>query len=211
MSRLDDDIALIGRMIDRFAASNPTLCWSGASTSPDDFGVPADMWASEVDGDGCVTWRVMPSTLKEHAVDRLQSDFDIDFPPIFRAYLLARHHCFDQLGSIKHSQVFMFPDVPTRDPLRKIRSTLEGWRVLLPAGLIPFAEFGDGWGPMCFDAGARRSDGDCPVLWLDHEQIIPLGDQKLGQRDLLRQFERPLYASFAELLDDVFNVNAIDA
>ena len=28
---------------------------------------------------------------------------------------------------------------------------------------------------MCFDAFNRASDGECPVVWMDHELLIPLG------------------------------------
>lgn len=203
-----DDVARIGQMIDRYAAaSDPMLLRSVASTRPSDFGVPPEMWAGDVDRDGWVAWRVMPSTLRASDVDELQSAFSVVFPPLFCAYLLARHHCFDQVGSIKYNQQILLPDVPTRDPLRNLRESLEAWCILLTAGLIPFAEWGDGWGPMCFDAESRCDDGECSILWLDHEEIIPLGEMA-SQRHVLRSFEKPLYASFEDLLEDVFAVPA---
>lgn len=201
-----DQVAQIGQMIDRYtAASNPMLLRGVASQRPSDRGVPPDMWASKVDREGWVTWRVMPSTLHASDIDQLQLDFSVVFPPLFRAYLLARHHCFGQVQSLKHDQLIMFPDLPTREPLHSLRQSLHAWKFLLPAGLIPFAEWGDGWGPMCFDTQSRHGDGECPILWLDHEQIIPLGE-KASDRQVLRRLEMPLYGSFRDLLEDVFAV-----
>lgn len=201
-----DDIARIGQMIDRFAAaSDPIFLQGGASERPTDHGIPPEMWASDVDREGWVAWRVMPSTLRPADIDQLQSQFSVALPPQFRAYLLARHHCFAQVKSVKYDQLIFFPDLPTRDPLRSLRESLKGWRFLLPTGLIPFAEWGDGWGPMCFDTKKRRDDGDCPILWLDHEQIIPLGE-RVSDGEVLRKFEKPLYASFHDLVEDIFAV-----
>jgi hypothetical protein len=56
---------------------------------------------------------------------------------------------------------------------------------------------------MCFDTRRRHQDGDCPILWLDHEEVIPLGE-KASVRANLARLEKPLYDSFAELLQDVF-------
>ena len=60
-------------------------------------------------------------------------------------------------------------DTPVEKPLKPIRELMKGWQPLIAAGYIPFAEWGDGWGPMCFDSVKRSPDGDCPVVWMDHE------------------------------------------
>ena len=57
---------------------------------------------------------------------------------------------------------------------------------------------------MCFDVGARGADGDCPVVWLDHEHVIPLGEEAGGRREAMQPLARPLYGSCGEFLFDVF-------
>ena len=69
---------------------------------------------------------------------------------------------------------------------------------------IPFAEWGDGWGPMCFDTRRHASDGDCPIVWMDHEILAPLGEQRRRMRKEVLPLAQPLYETFRELLTDVF-------
>src|SRR6185369_9323410 len=49
--------------------------------------------------------------------------------------------------------------------------------VLLPGGYIPFARPVDGrtYDPICFDNNRMQPDGDCPIVRLDHEDILVLG------------------------------------
>ena len=45
--------------------------------------------------------------------------------------------------------------------------------VLLPNGLLQFGKGGGGhYDPICFDIGARRKQGDTPVVRIDHEEIL---------------------------------------
>jgi hypothetical protein len=79
---------------------------------------------------------------------------------------------------------------------------MRSWRQLIDAGFIPFTQWGDGWGPMCFDAQHRASDGDCPIVWLDHERLIP--PEICLQREQVMPWVQPLYGSCREFLEDVF-------
>jgi hypothetical protein len=42
------------------------------------------------------------------------------------------------------------------------------------------------------------------ILWLDHEEIIPLGEKAVDRKNLNR-LEHPLYDYLDEFLKDVFN------
>lgn len=75
---------------------------------------------------------------------------------------------------------------------------------MIGAGFAPFAEWGDGWGPMCFDLEQRGKDGDCTVVWMDHERLISLGPEPCGQRETVSPLAQPLYGSYREFLTDVF-------
>ena len=204
---MDDGVRWIGGLIDAYAAAAPKMeRWGVASSDVRDHGVPPDMWVGPVDADGWVEWAVLPSTLTTRDVEAIETEFGIQFPPAFRAYLLARHHCFDQLRSARYDQLILFPAVPTRDPFDWLKSELTVWHQLLGIGLIPFAEWGDGWGPMCFDVAKRQADGDCLVCWLDHEWLIPLGRDGGLDRAGAQSLVQPLYRSCREMLRDLFRV-----
>ena len=57
---------------------------------------------------------------------------------------------------------------------------------------------------MCFDTGRRAPDGDCPVVWMDHEVLVPLGEEHWRIRGTVLPLAQPLYESCPELLADVF-------
>ena len=168
-------------------------------------GVPPEMFDGEVNSEGWVAWRLLPSTLVESDVTQLETQYGVSFPPLFRAYLLALFQLFDQIHSERHDQQILNTDVPSNDPLGPITRLLDAWKPLLYARFIPFAEWGDGWGPMCFDTANRLDDGDCPIVWMDHEQLIPLGPDKLGYRESVVAHVNPLYASYREFFGDVFS------
>ena len=87
--------------------------------------------------------------------------------------------------------------------MQKLRKEIGAWQPLLAAGFVPFAEWGDGWGPMCFDGLRRAADGDCPVVWIDHERLARLG-KAMGEREAVLPWVQPLYDSCREFLADVF-------
>jgi hypothetical protein len=202
---LNDDIQFVGKLIDQYAARAPQK--HVAAEDPEDDGAPPDMQAGPVDEEGWVEWKPIPSTLRESDVAEVEEEFGVEFPPLFRAYLLARFQLFDQLQSVRHGQGLLMTAVPSGQRLDPIRESLEVWQSspLIPAGFIPFAEWGDGFGPVAFDTSKRASDGDCPVVWMDHELLIELDDDgSSGNSDAVRALAQPLYGSFREFLADVF-------
>lgn len=197
-----EDYAFVGRLIDEYAVD----AWRRgvASKDPMDAGVPPEMQVGEINEDGWVEWRVLPSTLTEADVIAVEKEFGMTFPPLFRAYLLARFQLFDQVHSCRYDQQIFMTDTPAGKPLQPLRDLMKSWRPLIDAGYIPFAQWGDGWGPMCFDSVNRRADGECPIVWMDHELLIPLGSEKCRQRESVLPLAQPLYASCREFLMDVF-------
>ncbi len=202
----DEDTAAVGRMLDEYASGIPDpIFMMGVACEPgEDRGVPLDMQAGPVNRDGWVAWKVIPSTLSEAEVGALETEFGVQFPPLFKAYLLVRHHLFDQVKSRRYDQQIFMPAVPSRRRLGWLREEMRAWQPLVAAGYIPFAEWGDCWGPMCFDTERRGDDGDCPIVWMDHERLIPLGAERCRVRAELLPLVQPLYGSFREMLTDVF-------
>lgn len=163
------------------------------------------MFDGDVNDDGWVAWRMLPSTLYDPDVSQLENEFKIQLPPLFRAYLLAGFQLFDQIHSLRYEQLIFNTDVPSNNPLGPTRDLIVAWQPLLSARFVPFAEWGDGWGPMCFDAENRGEDGDCPIVWMDHELLFRLGEEKCGDRDSVLPHVNPLYSSYREFFDDTFS------
>lgn len=203
---LAEDIDFVGRLLDDYATgvTDTIAMMHVAANDPADRGVPPEMQVGIVNADGWVTWRMIPSTLTAPDVEAVEREFTAEFPPLFRAYLLARHHLFDQVQSRRHDQLIFMTDVPSRRPLRRLRDELRAWQPLIAADYIPFAEWGDAWGPMCFDGQHRAADGDCPIVWMDHERLIPLGPDRCRIRSAVQPWVQPLYDSFREMLSDIF-------
>lgn len=182
---LAEDVAEIGRLIDTFDALHPFA----AVFEPDDDN----------------TARVFPSTLTEQALFAGERELGVQFPPGFRAYLLARCHPFDQLLSQRYREhLVLWPEVPSDDPLRGVRWKINDWRAVLGAGYIPFAQWGDGYGPMCFDTARRAPDGECPVVWIDHDELHQLETDTISLRTNIEPLARPLYANSREMIFDLF-------
>jgi len=199
---LTEDIAWVGQLVDAYAAEADRR--GVASQRPQDSGVPAAMQVGQIDAEGWVEWRVLPSTLSENELRQFEDKWGVQLPPLFRAYLLARFHLFDQVTSRRHDQLILMTDTPAGKPLAPLLLLLSAWRPLIDAGFIPFAEWGDGWGPMCFDTERRAADGDCPVIWMDHESLASLSEEKRRARKRVLPLAQPLYESFRELLIDLF-------
>jgi hypothetical protein len=199
---VSEDSAFVGQLLDTYAVDYYRM--GVASQDPKDAGVPPEMQVGEVNVEGWVEWRVLPSTLTEAEVIAVEKEFGVQFPPVFRAYLLARFQLFNQVKSRRYDQQILMTDTPARKPLKPLRGLMKAWRLLIDAGFVAFAQWGDGWGPMCFDGVQRGADGECPVVWMDHELLIPLGPNKCRQRESVLPLVQPLYGSCKEFLVDVF-------
>ena len=167
-------------------------------------GVPHAMQVGEIDDEGWVEWQMLPSTLDETDVATFEAEFDVQFPPKFRAYLTARFHLFDQVQSKRYDQQIVMSDTPLGRPLKPLRTIMTAWQPLITAGFVPFAEWGDAWGPLCFDLDQRDATGECPIVWMDHEELTPLALPQCRNRDVVLPLAKPLYGSCHEFLIDVF-------
>jgi hypothetical protein len=199
---ISEDIFYVGELLDKYGAK----AWKMgvASTDPDDSGVPPSMQVGEIDEEGWVEWRMLPSTLTETDVAAIEDEYNITFSSLFRAYLLARFHLFDSVGSQKYKQQILLTATPENCPLSSLCNLLSAWKSLLRAKYIPFAEWGDGWGPMCFDTLSPTSKDDYAIVWFDHEHLISLGEEATQQRKTVAPYAQLLYPSFQKFLTDVF-------
>lgn len=201
---LADDIAEYARLIDEYDQVQPAF-----HVVAERRGIewpPPEMRVRVLDTPDWVECRVLPSSLNLGDVLVFERELGIELPSAYRAYLLARYHLHDQLRATRHEdqQIFWTP-VPSHDSLEPLRKHVRDWGVLLGAGYVPFAEWGDGWGPMCFDTRQRDSDGECPVVWLDHELLFRVGVERCSVRENIESLARPLYPTSREMILDVFS------
>ncbi len=197
---LESDIQSIRSMLE--ATYEHYWAMSVAADDPSDSGVPPEMQVGEVNEDGWVEWKLLDSKISLRDVTNLENEFQIQFPDYYRAYLLSACHLFDEVVSEKYDQQIMMPAISSAAPLSETRQSLQAWSELIHAGFIPIGQWGDGWGPICFDT-TKRNEGDCPLVWMDHELIIPLGES-MRDRERLEPFIQPLWANSHEFLEDLF-------
>ncbi|EDY19523.1 hypothetical protein CfE428DRAFT_2699 [Chthoniobacter flavus Ellin428] len=117
--------------------------------------------------DDWVGWKPIESTVTGGDLDALEQETGLAYPPLYREFLQYRH--FVNLTEVG---VRFEPHLcgEWRDTLRQ--AYFESWprERILDAGLIPFGAdtFMDP-GSVCFDTRRRVADGDCPVVFWDHE------------------------------------------
>ena len=225
----EEAVAEFGRMLDAYAARVRLAKYLHAESDPDE--VPAAMWTGDVfpiggtgarrfatarellaamQGDdgfdaALVGWRMLPSTVTEAEVAAVEAEIGAPFPPPYRAYLRARSHLLEGFRSRRHGTSISLPPLPPDQPLAPLRKLLRdwGWQLTVPAGFLPCGAFGDEeWGGLFFDTGRRRADGDCPVVCIDHECLVPLAEGAENRERLLRDADT-LYDSSGELFADM--------
>jgi hypothetical protein len=155
------------------------------------------MFASEISRSGWVKWKFLESNLDESAIEALENEYGIKFPALFRAYLATKFHLF---GDIRNGDYYLFlPSVPADNPLGELKRYIEGWKFLIKYGFIPFGEFQDGWGAICFDMRNAAGENDFPIVWFDHELVRE--DMSSAQIETLA---KPIFDSFEELMTKMF-------
>jgi hypothetical protein len=132
--------------------------------------VPKDMVDPSIaPQDDWVGWRPVSSTVTDTDLNSIEQRAGIAFPPLYRAFLKYKHF----LSLTEFGLRFIpHPSSDWRNDLTNaIFSDWEPER-LVRIGLLPFGEesFMDA-GPVCFDTRSRLPDGDCPVVFWDHQWV----------------------------------------
>lgn len=116
-----------------------------------------------------VGWRPIPSTVTDADLDALERETGLAFPPLYRDFLRYRHFVDLTEVGVRFERHLCHD---WRETLRK--AYLRSWprELVLDVGLLPFGDesFMDA-GPVCFDTRHRIVDGDCPVVFWDHEWV----------------------------------------
>ena len=130
-----------------------------------------------------IGWKPIPSTATDADLNDLERETGLRFPPLYRDFLKYRH--FVDLTEVGVG----FERHLSHDWAKTLRKAYSHSRErILGAGLLPFGfESQMDAGPVCFDTKHRDADGDCPVVFWDHEWI---GSEKEV---------RPMFSSSAKM------------
>lgn len=168
----------------------------------EDGGVPKEMEDGTPDHEGYVKWKPIPSNINETEIQALEREYGISFPQLYRSYLMSYYH----LGiRVKMEKInISLPEIPSDNPFKEIRFELEAWKPLVNVGYLPFGDYGDGWGPICFDFLSLDQNGDAPIIWFDHEELFNMDFEEGKPRTELDIIKKDLYSSFQEFLKKMF-------
>ncbi|XOK60357.1 SMI1/KNR4 family protein [Paenibacillus elgii] len=169
--------------------------------------VPQEMRDGEVDEEGWVKWKLLDSTIGEDEIRAVESEYAVEFPPLFKAFLMSYHYVSLQFDNVEvdgeyigDCQFIEMPSLSSEDKLQSLEFLINAWEPLLSAGYVPFAECEDSQGPVCFDTMRRQEDGDCPVVWFLHDYLHELSEEASRNRDHLAPYVRPIFGSFKEMM-----------
>jgi hypothetical protein len=134
-----------------------------------------------------VGWKPTASTATDSDLRTLERETGLAFPPLYCNFLQYLHFVTLTESGVKFQRHLCHN---WRETLRS--SYFKSWprdRVL-DAGLLPFGDetYMDA-GPVCFDTRRRARDGDCPVVFWDHEWV---GSAKETQ---------PMFSSCAKMFE----------
>ncbi|QDU79222.1 hypothetical protein Pla110_09280 [Polystyrenella longa] len=174
-----------------------------ASKEANRFGVPPEMQAGPINSDGWVEWKLADSTARIRDIRTLEEDFQFVFPESFINYLQAMCHLFDDVSSRKYDQQIFWEPLPLTNPLGSLRFLIAAWDDLIRADFIPVAQWGDGWGPICFDA-KNKSEPEHPLVWFDHEYLARFKPHEMQNHAVIAHYAQPIYDNFNEMFDDLF-------
>ena len=128
-------------------------------------GIPNEMMLSKIDNDGWYEWNLISGTLTTVDYKKVEEKYKVTFPDNFiewhKRYFFADCDC---------SIVRLPNSLPTR-PLGTIIGKID-WsipEILIPLGLVPFADEGNDAGFFVFDTRNSNSKNDFPIRVYDHE------------------------------------------
>lgn len=159
----------------------------------EDGGVPAAMEDGEIDAEGWVAWKLLPSAVTTADLDALEDEFGLAFPPLLRAFLSTYYHLFGEgVG-----------EQPCDNPFRSLQNSYHP--LLAACGYLPFA-----WDPQyayirCIDLEKMPDEDRCPVVQIDHEQLFDLREQEATPQDLQR-YMQPVSDNLRAYLQMVFSI-----
>ncbi|AZH28861.1 MULTISPECIES: SMI1/KNR4 family protein [Paenibacillus] len=173
--------------------------------------VPFEMRDGNVDEEGWIKWKPIPSQITEQEVRDMEEKYHFELPPLLRNFIMSYHYVSLQFDNESIPGVYWsdctfveFPRLPIGHGLKAFYDLIDQWSPLLSAGYIPFAIAEDNQGPVCLNAGSRHKDGDYPIVWFFHEDLRHLDEDELRIRSNLLPHVQGLFPSTVELFNVMF-------
>jgi hypothetical protein len=166
------------------------MLWPDGAWLPEP--LPTAMVVGKPNAEGWIQWKTVPSPVTSEELREVEQRLPGPLPAVMRKYF--------QYRCILGTEGILLPEVPADGPLDPFLQEVAAWSPLLEAGYIPFAEYGDGYGPVCLDTLRPCGTDDFAVIWIDHEDIHALGEEDARQRSNLESLAKPLYPSFRDLM-----------
>ena len=137
-----------------------------------------DLAVPEPDEYGAVQWRPREVATSRAALEPVYQALPGPFPPLFEELLLSYRWATVDLDAV---ELLANPLSPALngfvDQVLRDRGLADA---LLPKGLLQFARKGAArYDPICFVTSKRRNGGDCPIVQVDHEEILCHGRVKI--------------------------------
>lgn len=108
--------------------------------------VPIEMRDGNVDEEGWIKWKPLPSQITEQEVREMEEKYHFELPPLLRSFIMSYHYVSLQFDNESIPGVYWsdctfveFPRLPVGQGLKAFYDLLDQWSPLLSAGYIPFA------------------------------------------------------------------------
>jgi hypothetical protein len=127
--------------------------------------------AGPVDELGFQHWAPRAVDTPRSVLPRLYEKLPARFPPLYEQLILSYRWAEVDLNLVTLLANPMGPDLSgLRQEIFNDPGLIE---ILVPNALLQLGKPGGGhYDPICFDARARRNDGDGPIVRVDHEEIL---------------------------------------
>lgn len=136
----------------------------------------------ETDFYGQQNWQPVACQTDAKYLEPLYAALPGRFPPLYERLVLSYRWPTAELPKVQ-VETNTWPPSPILLPnplgsgldglLAAIRADRGLWDELAPNGYVQFARaWGGSYDPVCFDTNRRQTDGDCPVVQIDHEGIL---------------------------------------
>ncbi len=126
---------------------------------------------SEPDEHGFKSWRPIKVETPDQALEAIYAKLPARFPRLYEQLVLTYRWEEVDLQTCR-----LLANPPGRDLtglLAQMSKDPAFWNTLRGAGYIQFGNGPDiDYDPVCFDLSARKKNGDCRIVKIDHEEIL---------------------------------------
>jgi hypothetical protein len=154
-------------LLERFVGSFAKLDEMSAVTDP----IAWRLSVGAPDVYGFKHWEPIRVDTRTEALEGIYTKLPARFPPLYEHLILSYRWAEVDL------QLYRLLANPPGGDFTELLLEMSGdqglWNCLLPAGYIQFGKGPDvDYDPVCFDYTARKKNGDCRIVKIDHEEIL---------------------------------------